>query len=160
RTQAAVARNNLAIALENDGRFDEAEKIYRRNLELWEGLAAGDPSIADYRSKMALTVDNLSVVLFKLGRTAEAERGLRRVVDLRSGLTQDFPSTPYHFSRLGDVLGGWAKLVADRGDLARARQLQEQGIASKRKALALAPRDRDFLQSLQDQDAALIETLI
>ena len=31
---------------------------------------ADDPSIADYRSKMALTVDNLSIVLEKTGRTA------------------------------------------------------------------------------------------
>src|SRR5262249_14005899 len=124
------------------------------------GLTAGDPTNSDYRSKMALSAENVSVVLGKLGRTAEAEQALRRVVDLRSGLTQDFPSTPYHFSRLGDVLGGWAKLCAHRGDLARRRQLQEQGIASKRKALALAPRDRNLLQSLQNQDAALIETLI
>jgi tetratricopeptide (TPR) repeat protein len=160
RTHAAVTRNNLAIVLENDGRLDEAERIYRRNLELWEGLAAGDPTNSDYRSKMALSAENLSVVLGKLGRTAEAEQGLRRVVDLRSGLARDFPNTPYFLSRLGDVLGGWAKLGADRGDLALTRQLQEQAIASKRKALMLAPRDIHYLQGLKDHHAALIETLI
>jgi tetratricopeptide (TPR) repeat protein len=151
---------NLAISLENDGRLDEAERTYRRNLELWQGLAAGDPSNSDYRSKMALSAENLSVVLGKLGRTAEAEQGLRRVVDLRSGLTKDFPNTPYHFSRLGDALAGWAKLVADRGDLTLARQLQEQAIASKRRALTLAPRDGNLPQHLKDHHTALIETLI
>jgi hypothetical protein len=81
-------------------------------------------------------------------------------VDLRSGLTRDFPNTPYFFSRLGDVLGDWAKLIADRGDLTHARQLQEQAITSKQKALALAPRDTNSLQSLQNHYALLIETLI
>jgi serine/threonine protein kinase len=160
RTQAAAVRNNLAVLIENDGRLNEAEAMYRRNLELWEGLAAGDPSIADYRSKMALAAENLAIVSVKLGRKAEAEQRYRQAADLRSGLTRDFPSTPHHFSRLGDALAHLAELAADHGDLALARQLREQVIASKRKALVLAPRDGNILHSLQEHYTFLIELLI
>jgi hypothetical protein len=81
-------------------------------------------------------------------------------VDLRSGLTKDYPDTPHNFAQLRDVLAGLARLAAGRGDLALARQVQEQVIASKRKALALAPRNRNYLQSFQGYYAYLIETLI
>jgi tetratricopeptide (TPR) repeat protein len=157
RTQGAMARNNLAVLIENDGQLNEAEKIYRRNVELWDNLATNSPTNGDYRSKLALMLDNLSIVLGKLGRSGEAEQCLRRVVHLRSGLTNDYPNTPFHFSRLGDALAGWSKLVADRGDLAQARQLQEQAIASKRKALALAPRATVFLDNVKEYHGAVVE---
>jgi tetratricopeptide (TPR) repeat protein len=162
RTQGAMVRNNLAVLIETDGQLDEAERIYRRNVELWDNLVANSPAPtnADYRSKLALMLDNLSVVLSKLGRKGEAERNLRRAVDLRSGLTKDYPNTPFHFTRLGDTLGGWSKLASDRGDFALARQLRERAIASKRKAVALAPQAPDLLDGLRDCHAALAETLI
>ena len=85
-----MCRNNLAVLLEDEGRLEEAESV-SENLELWEDLAAGDPSSPDNRSKVALTVDNLAVLLEKTGRKPEAERCLQRVVELRTSLTKDFP---------------------------------------------------------------------
>jgi tetratricopeptide (TPR) repeat protein len=156
-----MAQNNLAAFLEVHGRqLDEAERLYRRILGFWEGLAAGDPSNPGYRSRLALTLDNLSGALAKTGRNLEAEKALRRVVELRAALTRDFPSSPHHFFKLGGALRGLAKLVTLRGDLGEARRLQEQLIASSRALLALAPQNADLLRDAPVLRSELIETLI
>ena len=158
---AAKARNNLAAFLElSGGQLDEAERLYRHILGLWEGLAAGDPSNLEYRSRVALSLDNLSAVLAKTGRNLEAEKALRRTVELRAALTKVFPDTQHHFTKLGQAFSALAKLVTLRGDLGEARRLQEQEIASTRAALAVAPQNAELLHYAQGACSELIETLI
>ncbi len=160
RNRAAGARYNLACLLVLAGRLDEAEKLLRPIVQFWEALAAAEPSTPNYRSKAALTLESLADVLEKTGRKPEAERALRRSADLRRQLTKDFPATPWHFIQLGNMLARLANLAADRGDLAAARQLEEQAVAAKRAGLALAPRNNDYIQDASTTHIALIETLI
>ena len=160
RTKAALPRNNLAVLMEDQGRLDEAEKLQRHNLALWEGLAAGDPANPEYRSKVALTVDNLAPLLEKSGCEKEAEQCLRRVVELRRSLTEDFPNTPHHFCKLAEALAHRARMAGNRGEFAEARQLREQAITVRRAALALAPGNTNYRRWLADTCADLVETLI
>jgi tetratricopeptide (TPR) repeat protein len=161
RSRLAVVGNNLAaMLLVNDRRLDEAETIYRHNLEYWKGMAASEPAIPDHRSKLALTYDNLAGVLAKTGRKPEAEQALRSAIDLRSALTKYFSSSPHHFEKLAGALNGLAGLVADRGDLGEVRRLNEQAIASNRAALALAPGNAFYRRGLAGAHAHLVETLI
>ena len=123
----AIVGNNLAALLEVQGRgLDEAEKIYRHNLDYWKAMVAREPAIQDHRSKLALTLDNLASVLAKTGSKPEAEQYLRSAVHLRSALTEYFPQGPHHHNKLAEALEGLAQLVRDRGDLGETRRIHER----------------------------------
>ncbi len=160
RVKGCTARNNLAVSMENLGRLDEAEKIHRQNLEVWQALAAQDPSVIDYRSKTALALENLCSVLKKMSRKPEAEQSIRRSAELRSALTKVMPDSPYNYETLAKNLVTLANLVSERGDLVETRRLQEQAIASSRKALEFNSRNNSYVTLVRDGRAALAETLI
>jgi tetratricopeptide (TPR) repeat protein len=160
RVKGCTARNNLAVSMENLGRLDEAEKIHRQNLEVWQALAAKDPSVIDYRSKTALALENLCSVLKKMSRKPEAEQSIRRSAELRLALTKVMPDSPYNYETLAKNLVTLANLVSERGDLVETRRLQEQAIASSRKALAFNSRNNSYVTLVRDGRAALAETLI
>jgi tetratricopeptide (TPR) repeat protein len=160
RVNACTVRNNLAVGLENNGRFDLAEQIHRQNIRFWEGLATKDPAVRDYRSKTALAYENLGSVLTRLGRKPDAEQSLRLSLELRVALTKELPDSPYNFSIVATNLLSLADLATDRGNRGLARQLQEQAVANQRKAVALAPADKNHVNRLSAVYASLIETLI
>ena len=160
QTEAAIARYNLACWLGDAGRFDEKEKLLRPIAEFWESLAAEEPAVMNHRSKLAITLTDLADVLQKTNRMQEAERVLRRSADVRLRLSKDSPSTPWNFIQAGDLLARLASLVALRGDLTAARQIEEQAIVQKRAALALAPGNPDYLQNVSTSHVGLIEMFI
>ena len=157
----AIVGNNLAALLEVQGRgLDEAEKIYRHNLDYWKAMVAREPAIQDHRSKLALTLDNLASVLAKTGSKPEAEQYLRSAVHLRSALTEYFPQGPHHHNKLAEALEGLAQLVRDRGDLGETRRIHERTDATRRTALALAPGNSEQRRWLAACQATFVETLI
>ena len=160
QTEAAVARYNLACWMGDAGRVDDKEKLLRPIVEFWERSAAAEPSVMNYRSKLAITLTDFADVLEKRDRMSEAERVLHRTAEVRLQLSKDLPSTPWNFIQAGDLLARLASLVAVRGDLAAARVLEEQAIAQKQAALALAPANPDYLQRVSTSHIALIETFI
>jgi serine/threonine protein kinase len=157
---AALNRYNLACCMVLDGRLDQAEGLLRQVLGFWERMAASDASVADFRSKIALTLDSLGEVLEKTGRKPEAELALRRSADLRLVLTKEHPTEPWQFIQLGNMLARLAKLAADRGDLVAVGRLEEQALSSKRAGLVLAPRSSYHIEAVIDTHVDLIETLI
>ncbi len=72
----AAAANNLAVALEDLQRFEEAEPLLLRALSIWEQAAGAEhPRVASARH-------NLGVLYARLGRLKEAESRLSRAVEI------------------------------------------------------------------------------
>jgi non-specific serine/threonine protein kinase/serine/threonine-protein kinase len=66
--QRAEAQLNLAIALQSQRKYDEAEDLFR------EGLQSGSSAAADDRQRQARTLLRLAEVVYERGRPEESER--------------------------------------------------------------------------------------
>jgi eukaryotic-like serine/threonine-protein kinase len=158
--RAAIARSNLAGTLMESGRLEDAAAVLRQLLDFWEQEEKRNPSDFNCVSKQALTLTNLASVLERAGRQAEAEKALRRATDTRLTLTKHFPNTPYHFDNRAKLLARLARTAANRSEFAEARRLHEEALESTRAALALAPKNDEYLASTRAAYGDLIETLI
>src|SRR5690242_16539275 len=76
---AKLARswNNLGAIYYDTGRYAEAEKLFRRAVELWEKLFGPE------NSTRTQTYSNLAVLYIKMGRLSDAEPILVRLLALR-----------------------------------------------------------------------------
>ena len=91
----AVSVNQLAVIRFHEGRFDEAETLWRRNIEIL--AAAGGPDDPDY----LLSVHNLGAVLLGRDKLDKAERLLSEAYEVRSRvLGVDHPQTLASMSNL------------------------------------------------------------
>ncbi len=155
-----MARSNLAGALMKSGRLEEAEGVLREVVAFWEKQVKSNTNNFLAQSRLALTFGNLSYVLEKRGLLPEAEQSMRRAADLRLGMTKNFPNTPHQFDSLGQLLAALGRFASARGDIAGARRLLDEALASKRKALALAPNDAGCRASTRVVCATLAEALV
>ncbi|RMD87177.1 MAG: tetratricopeptide repeat protein [Calditrichaeota bacterium] len=63
--------NNLAGFLEDQSRGEEAEALYRRDLEISERLAAAHPARVDLQLSLAISLGNFLIFLLQQKRTDE-----------------------------------------------------------------------------------------
>jgi len=69
--------NNIAFTLEKEGRYAEAESVYRDALQVQRRV------LGPQHPDTLLTMDNLNNTLAEQGRYAEAERLCRETLDIR-----------------------------------------------------------------------------
>jgi tetratricopeptide (TPR) repeat protein len=153
--RAAQIRSNQAGSLMAEGGLEEAEALLRHNVAFWEKLKASEPANANAASKLVVNLGNLGEVLERRGRKDETEQALRRAAELRLAMTKDFPNTPHYFNHLGSILTRLSRLARERGDLAEARRLAEQAVENTRAALALAPKNPEYVSGNSAAAAAL-----
>ncbi len=115
----ALTISDTAILHMRQGRYDEAEAMHRRALELREGvLEPGHPGIA-------LHLDNLARVFLAQGRFEEAEQGHRRALGIRErALGAGHPQVCESLGNLSNVM--------------MALERYEEAEGFNRRALALA----------------------
>jgi tetratricopeptide (TPR) repeat protein len=85
---------NLAVVLEQVGRYRDAEDAFRESLSMEERLTAEDPSNPRHRRGIAYTCASLAGMLAKAGRPQEAEEARRRAVQIMEKLVSEFPNNP------------------------------------------------------------------
>ena len=73
------------------GRVAEAERAYRRAVEIHEALWKANPEHVDIGDGLGLALNNLGNLLGDAGRVAEAERAYRRAVEIREALWKANP---------------------------------------------------------------------
>jgi serine/threonine-protein kinase len=123
----ALAR---ALAIQ---RPEEAEKHFRRAIELDEKLATDFPASPHYRHDLASEHIDHAEVLKQLGRKAEAEKAYRRAVDLYERLATDFPTIPM-FQRVAfDRRLGLGQLLVEAGRAQEAQQVYGEAAALSQK---------------------------
>src|SRR5258708_8689225 len=64
--------DNLALLLSNEGKYGEAESLYRRALDIREN------ALGERHPEMATSLDNLALLLSNEGKYGEAESLYRR----------------------------------------------------------------------------------
>ncbi len=110
--ETCIARFDLAIVLVDQRKFDEAEKLFRLNLE----IHLDDPSKCDPRA-IAETYHNLGCVLRDQSRNAEAEACFQHAYD---GAVELYGCSN---SRSTNALALLATMVAEQGKFHDAEEL-------------------------------------
>ena len=92
RRNLAAVEGSLGGLLNVTERYQEAEKAYRRSLELEESLLADNPSNPDLRRVVAGTITNLGNLYGHMNRFEEACTSHRRAESLLEALAGDYPA--------------------------------------------------------------------
>jgi tetratricopeptide (TPR) repeat protein len=122
------------LFFDHSERYREAEKCYRKAIDVGEQLVAGHSEAPRYTETVANAYNNLGLLLDWVRRLSEAEEAFGRAIDLQEGVLQDqqFSSDLRH--RLAGTYTNLAKVL---GAQDRSGEAEE----SCRKALALRQRN-------------------
>lgn len=147
RLHLAGALGNLGMAQKELGRTEQAEASGRQAIELVRRLAADFPRVPEYRKDLAQHLYNQGVLLRGVGRTKDAEQAYRDALVHLEWLVAQDPKVPEYHGVLSRVLNN-LYVVVQRQDLKEARRCLEQGLTHARQALALAPQNDSYRESL------------
>ena len=82
--------NRLGNILRNTNRFEDAEKWFRKSLEIRKTLVADFPMMPDYHSGLARTYSNLGNLRQLTDQSEDAEKFHRMALELRDSYSQKF----------------------------------------------------------------------
>jgi CHAT domain-containing protein/tetratricopeptide (TPR) repeat protein len=118
-----AALNNLAMVYNGQGKYADAEELYKR------ALATYEKSRSASQAAVASTLNNLANVYDQQGRYTEAEGLHRRALAIREkALGQDHPSVAQSLDNLANV-------YKEQGKYADTEALYKRALAIKEKAL-------------------------
>ena len=120
-TLYAQGLHNLAAALNQAGKYDEAEALYRQALEIKRRLLEGHAN-----ADLAYTLNSFGTLLWNRGRSGEAEPLLREALAVRRTVYGEV------HPEVSTSLNNLASLLVERGDAAQARPLYEEDLALRR----------------------------
>ena len=104
----AQSLDQLGSLLSATGRKRDAEKQFRKALEIQQQLAKAHPSIPGFRYQAARIQNHLAVIMSEQGRCHLAEQANHRAVEALRKLTTDFPhriAYQFEFARLKTDFG-------------------------------------------------------
>ena len=103
RASLASALHNLGVAYDLQGRYEEAEQVFREKLALAERARAPD------EHELARTLNSLGIVLWNQGRYAEADEVLGRALSVREQLygaeSDEVAKTLFNLGNLAHAVG-------------------------------------------------------
>ena len=111
------------------GRFDDAERAFRKALGLLEPLGAGADSAPDARRALAATRTRLGDLLFRQERLDQAEGLFKQATAVLEPMAGEAAATAEDRGLLARALRSEAELLRRKGDLARR---QARGGACRR----------------------------
>jgi serine/threonine protein kinase/tetratricopeptide (TPR) repeat protein len=146
------ARIELARALVDNGKPEEAERLYRQALAVREKLVDDFPSVPSYRRQVWLVNTFLADMLCATNRAKEAEEVYRRGVVIAEKMLADQPHDVKLPANLGNVYNslGWLLHATNRPQEAadafrRAQELYEKAVAERPQAPICLFNLADFL---------------
>jgi tetratricopeptide (TPR) repeat protein len=108
---------HLARLLSGARRYDEAEEVYRRVIEIGEELAKAFPEKAIYRQALAYRYEEMGrFVLKENSKYEEALTVHRRAIEICQKLTEEDPTNAEH----------WLDLVSNWGDLGQVLNIMKK----------------------------------
>lgn len=111
-----IALNSLGLAYEEMGRFPDAERYYRRALEILEQLGGNN------QADRELLLTNLALLYGEAGQTAKSEALLRETIALQTG------ALPSDDARLMLARAALAELVLNDGNYQEAEQMLQESL--------------------------------
>lgn len=128
----AISFNNLARVYQETGRLEEAERILRRILDVFE-MRAGSEIGANHW----VVLNNLAGVLIENRRLEEAEPLLYRALEVVEGmLGPDHPSVAVALNNLANLLQETNRLAEAEQSMRRALAITELALGANHPALA------------------------
>jgi CHAT domain-containing protein len=122
-TDPALSLNNLAVAYQVQGRYGEAEPLYKRS------LAINEKALGLEHPDTASSLQNLAVLYMVQGRSGEAEPLYKRSLAIREkALGPEHTDTATSLNNL-------AELYRSKGRYGEAERLYKGSLAIKEKAL-------------------------
>lgn len=118
RERLAEALLNLGEALSKDSK--DLESILRRARDVYQGLAADSPEVAEHRRNLGATLYNLASLLFSAGRMRESEAAARQARILLERLASESPTLVREQEWLVRSISGLAKVRTQAGQTAAA----------------------------------------
>jgi serine/threonine protein kinase/Flp pilus assembly protein TadD len=132
------AYTEFAGFLQNEGRFEEAARLYEEVVNILESLVADHPKEPIYRSQLAALLAAHGDLLKDLGRTPEAEQAFRRSVALGEKAVQDYGKNIEIDYKNAVAHNNLGRLLATCAD-PKARRPSE-AVALAKKAVELEPK--------------------
>jgi serine/threonine protein kinase len=126
--QLGLARllGELAGLVDANGRFQEAEELYRRAIPHYDQFAADFPEGPHNRWIQAKIHFQYGLLLSKLKRPTDAEQAFRRTVELFDKLANDFPTLPGYRPTAVDRRHHLAQFLAENGKKEEAQQVYDK----------------------------------
>jgi tetratricopeptide (TPR) repeat protein len=127
RKNLATNSSNLALLLDKDPRrAAEAEPLYRKCLDLNEGLVRDVPTVPEYKSNLAGALHNWAFVLRKRKQFADARQHMERAVQLqRAALDATDGRHPRYRESLRNHYWGLTEMLLGAGEHAAAADALE-----------------------------------
>jgi tetratricopeptide (TPR) repeat protein len=142
---------NLALVCEIYlKKFDEALAARSKAADIWEKLAAENPAVTDYQSRLAQTYLDLGSLLNNMPGKGNPKAMFEKARPILEQLTRGHPDVARYHSSLGAVLSGIAGFLFQAGKLAEARELLDQAVQHQEAAIKISPgivQFRRFLTS-------------
>jgi tetratricopeptide (TPR) repeat protein len=113
RRELARYLNNLGN-LQSGSRRDDAEKTFRKALQIQDEIEAQSASSAGFRWQRARTWNNLATLLLNLRRYDEADPFFARAKQAFEALEADFPTVPDYHRELAMSLNNYGLLLNAR----------------------------------------------
>ncbi|MFO0958550.1 MAG: tetratricopeptide repeat protein [Isosphaeraceae bacterium] len=150
----------LAELPDDRGQFEEAARLYRRALELSEGLAAENPDVVRYRLDLARNADAVGRLLRRTRDFPGAERAGQRAAEAQEALAasrlDDFEVRMW----AGAYLHNLAETLRVVDRVADARPLLERAVVHQLAALKLKPGYPTAREFLSNHLTSLREVLV
>jgi len=136
----AMAKNDHAITLRAQGRYDEAEGLYREALEI------ACKTIGEAHPNYAFGLNNLALVVQARGRYSEAEALLREALEIdRKTIGEAHPSFAIRLVNLGRLVVKTSRVTEGRGMLERALDVFRAALPEDHPYIAETQRHLDAL---------------
>ncbi len=132
----ATSLNNLGLLYQTQGKYAQAEPLYKRSLAIWEkGLGSEHPQVA-------IGLNNLAALYQAQGRYAQAEPFFQRSLAILEKVLG--PAHPH----VAQGLNNLAALYVDQGKYAQAEPFFQRSLAIREKVLG--PEHPHVAQSLNN----------
>jgi tetratricopeptide (TPR) repeat protein len=122
--------NLLSGFMGGKGHPKEAQAAYRQAVELYRGLTAETPDVAEYQSNLGGTLSDWAMVLLQDGEVAEAGPLLKEAITRQRAALKLEPRQPRYRQFLSSHLAGLA-------DIAERQDRHEEAVKTAREALAV-----------------------
>ncbi len=148
-----------AKMLRQNGQSQQAEKVLRDSLEVFEKGALEYPAEAIFRQEQGMSLRLLGDLLAELGRSDEAEREYRAAIALYSGLRTTVPSNAFYWQEEAYTIWSLAGILQAAGRLDMAEAEYRKTIAVHEKATMNFPGETVLAERLASARMDLIKQL-
>ncbi|HUE74171.1 MAG TPA: protein kinase [Pirellulaceae bacterium] len=148
REEQAVHHNAEGMRLRQSDRLPESEKAHRQALEIYEKLAAGYPSLAEYRYQLALSHFSLAALLANSEQLDETEKRYRQANDRFEKLVAEFPTDADYRGGLAGVQDSLGAVFQVARRLPEAEEAYRRAIELNEKLLVEFPTHPGYRRNL------------